>query len=108
MSSPFLTPVAGGVRLRVRLQPRSSHNRIVGLRGDALKVQVTAPPVEGEAHAALERVVAGAIAVPRSAVRVVGGAKSRDKVVEIATADGAAVSMLLERLAVNAGRRAVR
>jgi uncharacterized protein (TIGR00251 family) len=98
MKTPFLTPVAGGVRLRVRLQPRGSRNRIVGRRGDALKAQVTAAPVDGEANAALERLLAAAASVPRSTVRVVRGAKSRDKIVEVATTDAAAIAARLERL----------
>lgn len=98
MKTAFVMPVAGGVRLRVRLQPRGSHNRIVGRYGDALKAQVTAAPVDGAANAALERLVAAAAEVPRSTVRVIGGTKSRDKIVEVATADAAAIAARLERL----------
>ena len=99
MSAPFLSPVPGGVRVRVRVQPRAAHNRIVGHHGDALKAQVTAPPVDGEANAALERLFAAAAGVRRSTVRVVSGAKSRDKVVEVTTSDVATATARLERLA---------
>lgn len=96
MSASFLSSVPAGVRVRVRLQPRASHNRIVGRHGDTLKAQVTAPPVDGEANAALERLIAELVGLPRSAVRVVAGAKSRDKVVEVATADVATTTARLQ------------
>ncbi|HUI26004.1 MAG TPA: DUF167 domain-containing protein [Candidatus Kryptonia bacterium] len=99
MSAPLISPVPGGLRVRVRVQPRAPRNRILGHHGDALKAQVTAPPVDGEANAALERLVAAAAGVPRSTVRVVSGAKSRDKVIEVATQDVAKTIARLERLA---------
>jgi uncharacterized protein len=85
--------VSGGpaaVRLRVRLQPRAACNRIVGRHGDAIKIQVHAPPVEGAANAALIDLLAEALDVPRRAVRIVQGATGRDKLVEIHTPDPAA------------------
>ncbi len=48
-----------------------------------LRVRVTAPPVEGRANAALERLLASALDVPKSAVRVVSGARGREKTVVI-------------------------
>ncbi len=70
-------------RLQVQLQPRARQNRIVGRQGDVLKVQVHAPPVEGAANAALIEVLAAALEVPKRAVRVIRGATSRAKLVEI-------------------------
>ncbi|HVN83976.1 MAG TPA: DUF167 family protein [Candidatus Binatia bacterium] len=99
MSLLVLTYVEGAVRLRVRLQPRASRDRIVGLHGTALKAQVTAPPVEGAANAALEQLVAQAVGVGRSSVRVISGITSREKVVEVATLDSVAIARRLERLA---------
>jgi uncharacterized protein (TIGR00251 family) len=98
MIAPYLSLAADGVRLQVRVQPRASHNRLVGLRGDALKLQVTAPPVEGEANAAVIRLLASIVGVPQSAVQVVGGAKSRDKFVEIQTADPTRVATRVAEL----------
>lgn len=73
----------GSVRFRVRVQPRASRSEIVGLHGDALKVRLSAPPVEGAANAALVELLADALAVSRASVRIVGGATSRSKLVEV-------------------------
>ena len=71
------------MRFAVRVQPRASRSEIVGLHGDALKVRLTAPPVDGAANAALIELIASALGVARRAVRVVSGATSRGKVVEV-------------------------
>ncbi len=70
-------------RIRVRLTPRAARDEIVGWQGDVLRVRVTAPPAEGKANAALERLLAGAVGVPKSAVRVVSGTRAREKTVAI-------------------------
>jgi uncharacterized protein (TIGR00251 family) len=71
------------VRLRLRVQPRASRDAITGFRDDVLSVRVTAPPVDGAANAAVRGLLAEALGVARSRVRVVRGARGRDKVVEI-------------------------
>jgi uncharacterized protein len=91
-------PTAGVLRLRVHLQPGAGRDRIVGRHGDALKVQVRAAPVAGAANAALLAVLADAFAVPRRAVRLVHGATSRDKLVEIHGVDAALGRERLTRL----------
>jgi uncharacterized protein (TIGR00251 family) len=73
------------IRLRVHLQPRASQNRIVGMRGEAIKIAITAPPVEGAANAALLRFLARQLAMPPSALSLLSGEKSRDKQVLIRT-----------------------
>ena len=70
-------------RVEVRLQPRASRDEIVGWRSGRLLVRVTAPPVDERANEALRRVVAKHAGVPRSAVRIVRGSHSRDKLLEI-------------------------
>jgi uncharacterized protein (TIGR00251 family) len=84
------------LRLRVHLQPRAARTRIVGWHGDAVKIQVHAPPVEGAANAALVELLATTLAVPRRAVRILRGASGRDKLVEIESADLAACRARLE------------
>ena len=73
-----------GVRVSVRVQPRASSNGVVGLHGDALKVRLTAPPVEGAANDALVELLASALGISKSAITIVAGASSRSKVVELA------------------------
>jgi hypothetical protein len=73
----------GRARFSVHVQPRASRSGIVGLHGNALKVRVTAPPVDGAANSELVKVLAEAFAVPRSSVRILAGESSRSKIVEV-------------------------
>lgn len=79
-------------RLAVRLTPRGGGDRIDGWGEDAsgrplLKVRVSAPPVEGEANAALEKLLAKALRLPKSAVSVAAGQTARIKQVRIVGLD---------------------
>ena len=74
---------SGGVRFAVRLQPRASKNEIVGLQGSALKVRVTAPPVEGMANESLIELLSATLKVPRRNVCIVSGSASRTKILEV-------------------------
>lgn len=82
-----LEPAAGGVRFTVRVQPRASKNEVAGPIGDAVRIRLTAPPVEGAANAELIRFLSRALGVPKSAVRIARGERSRTKVVEVAGVD---------------------
>ena len=75
---------SNGLRFRVHVQPRASKSEIVGMHGDALKVRLTAPPVDSAANEALIALLAAALGVPRRDVQIVAGATSRAKVVEVA------------------------
>lgn len=75
------------VTLAVHVTPRSGRDEIVGWRGSELAVRVTAPPEGGKATAAVCKVVARALRVPKTSVRVVRGDTSRHKVLEIASID---------------------
>jgi uncharacterized protein len=80
---------ADGVRLAIRLTPRARANRIDGVARLAdgaavLKVSVTAPPAEGRANDALLHLLAKEWNVPRRDLAIVGGAKSRTKIVGVA------------------------
>lgn len=70
--------------LAVRVVPRASRDAIEGEYQGALKVRLTAPPVEDRANEALRRLLAARLKVPVSAVRIVAGEKSRNKRVVIA------------------------
>ncbi len=69
--------------LRVYVQPRASRDGIAGRHGDALKIRLTAPPVDGAANEALCRFLAKACGVAKSAVTVESGDASRRKTVRI-------------------------
>lgn len=87
---------APSVRLRVRLTPRASREEVTLKPDGTLVVRVSAPPVDGRANDALERAVASALRVAPSRVRLVRGARSRDKTVQI---DGLDANAVRERLA---------
>lgn len=72
------------VRFAVRVQPRSSREGVDGIHGGALRVRVNAPPVEDAANDAVVKVLAKTLGVAKSAVLIVGGARSRSKVIEVA------------------------
>jgi uncharacterized protein (TIGR00251 family) len=74
------------VFLPVIVQPRASRNAVVGLHGAALKIQLTAPPVEGAANEACLRFLAALLGVRRSQIAIVKGEKSRQKLIRIAQA----------------------
>ncbi len=78
---PLETP--DGLVFAVRVQPRASRNEVAGLQGDALKVRLTAPPVEGEANRALVAFLAEVCGVRRADVELLSGETSRDKRVRI-------------------------
>ncbi len=75
---------AGGSSLRVRVKPRAPRDELAGERDGALVVRLMAPPVEGEANAALVRFLARALGVPPSAVTIAQGARGREKVLTVA------------------------
>ena len=84
----------GGVRFAVRVQPRASRSEIVGVHGDAMKIRLSAPPVDGAANEALVELIADLLGVGRRAVRIVSGEASRSKVVEVEGVTAAAVLRL--------------
>jgi len=70
-------------RLTVRVHPRARRSAVTGRLGDAWKLDLAAPPVEGKANQECVRFFAELARVPRARVRIVTGAASRLKVVEI-------------------------
>ena len=83
------------VRIQLRVSPGARRSAVAGRYGDGWKVRVAAPPEGGRANAELERHLAGLLGVDRRAVRVVAGARSRDKVVEVDGVSAAAVTAAL-------------
>lgn len=78
-----VSSVNGRVRFAVHVQPRASRSEVAGIHGDALKVRLSAPPVDGAANDALIEFLAELFAVGRRSVRILAGETSRSKVIEI-------------------------
>lgn len=87
---------ATGVRVSVRVQPRATANEIVGVHGDAMKVRLTAPPVDGAANEALVSFFSGAFGIPPRDITIVAGSSSRSKVVELTGITADRVRRLVE------------
>jgi uncharacterized protein (TIGR00251 family) len=81
--------------LPVKVVPGASRDGIAGWLGEALKVRVCAPAERGKANAAVERLIAEALGVPERCARVVSGATSARKIIEIDGLDEAEVRRLL-------------
>jgi hypothetical protein len=71
------------ITLTLHVQPGAKRSEISGLHGDALKLKLAAPPIEGRANDALLRFIAGLFDVPLRQVELKQGAQSRHKVVAI-------------------------
>lgn len=84
-----------GATFSVRVHPRAHKNAITGAMGDALKLALTAPPVEGQANQACVEFLAEFLNVPRASVTIVAGQSSRNKVIRVA---GRTAAQLEERL----------
>jgi hypothetical protein len=74
----------GSIIFVIRVTPRASRDAIGGEHQGAVKVRLTAPPLEDRANDALGRLLAARLNVPVSAVRIVGGEKNRNKRVSVA------------------------
>lgn len=69
--------------LIIHVVPRARETAVAGRHGDAIRIRVAAPPVDGAANAELVRFLAERLGVPRAAVRIASGAASRRKTVEV-------------------------
>jgi uncharacterized protein (TIGR00251 family) len=79
-----LHETAKGISFSVKVHPRARKNAITGVVGDALKLALTAPPVEGKANLAVIEFFADLFAIPRASVTIASGETSRNKIVRIA------------------------
>jgi len=89
-----ITEHAGAVAFAVRVTPRASRDTIEGEHAGALKIRLTAPPIEDRANVALRRLLAAQLNLPLSAVRILAGEKSRTKRVSIAGVSRAQIAAL--------------
>jgi hypothetical protein len=78
-----INETASGVTLTIKIQPRARKNALMGELGGALKIAVTAPPVDGRANDACVTLLATVLRVPRSAVTITSGHSGRMKVIHV-------------------------
>ena len=93
-----VTESAKGIVFAVKVHPRARKNAITGTVGDALKLALTAPPVEGKANQAVIEFFADLFAIPRSSVTIASGETSRNKVVRVAGVTGEAARQRLTKI----------
>lgn len=86
------------IRLAVRVQPRASRDEVCGWEDQVLKVRVTAPATEGAANEACLRVLADWLGVPKSHLTILRGARSRHKLIAVASLDEESLRRRLARL----------
>lgn len=90
-----LREIAAGIVLKVSVQPKASRNEATGIHDGALKLRLTAPPIEGAANAACLAFLAQLFHVQKSRLRIIRGHRSRQKWVQI---EGVTRGMIFEEL----------
>ena len=95
MSAWFREGSAGEFTLTLHIQPGAKKTEIAGLHGDALKIRLAAPPVDGKANATLIDFIADRLNLPKSRVEIKTGHSGRRKVVGVAGASSSAIQALL-------------
>lgn len=84
-------------RVAVKVHPRAKRSAVTGRLGEAWKVDLAAPPVDGKANEECIRFFAELVGVPKSSVRIVTGATGRNKVVEVEGVAQEALDAILRR-----------
>ena len=93
---PYLQTLSdGNLLLSLYVQPRSSRNELAGLHGDALKLRLTTPPVDGRANKAVISFLAKLLKIPKSAIIIRRGLQSRSKKVLLSGLDEEKVRSLV-------------
>ena len=102
---PFMKTTPQGILLKVYVQPRAARNSIAGIHGEAIKIRLTAPPVEGAANSMCTKVLAKFLKIPKTAIHIVAGKTSRTKHILLQPQEGADFlkeTQRLQRLLVSA------
>jgi len=86
---------AQGAQFVLRVQPRSSRNAIAGVIGDAVKLAITAPPVDGKANQAVIDFLAKLFSVPKSSITILSGETGRNKLIAVRSLTAEQVRKLL-------------
>jgi uncharacterized protein (TIGR00251 family) len=95
MDASFAKDVADGCTLSVRVHPGARKNGATGIHADAVKIVLTAPPVDGKANEALIAFLADALGLPRARIVLVSGLTSRAKILRITGKSAAEVAAAL-------------
>jgi uncharacterized protein (TIGR00251 family) len=82
--------------LNLHIQPRASKSEVCGIQGDALKIRLTSPPVDGAANKLCREFLAELFHVPKSAVEIISGEASRHKRVKINDSDPARLQQIVD------------
>lgn len=72
-----------GIIFRIRVRTSASCNKIKGLRGEALKIDINAPPIKGKANKECIRFLAKELRIPKADIEILSGLKSKDKLIKI-------------------------
>jgi uncharacterized protein len=91
-----------GVTFTLKIHPRAKKNAITGVVGDALKLSLTAPPIDGRANQACIEFLSDLLHVPRSSINIVSGQSSRRKLIRVTGISAEQLKTTLEKL-VSAG-----
>ncbi len=94
MSEWLRVAADGRITLTLHIQPGAKKTEFAGLHGDALKIRLAAPPVDGKANEALIKFVAETLKLPKSAVNLKSGQTSRRKILEVSGSSQAAIAQL--------------
>ncbi|HET7871936.1 MAG TPA: DUF167 domain-containing protein [Terriglobales bacterium] len=89
---------AKGVTFAVKVHPRARKNQVTGIVGDALKLALTAPPVEGRANQAVVEFFADLFRIPRSSVTIASGENSRNKAIRVYGITGVEIRHRLQKV----------
>ncbi len=95
---PFLTVTDTTCTIKVLVQPKSSKNSIEGIQRDALKIKLTAAPVEGEANKALVAYLSKKLKIKKNHIEIKKGLTSKTKLVQIRGVESKELERILKKL----------
>jgi uncharacterized protein (TIGR00251 family) len=90
-----VTEKDGAVTFRLRVQPRAARDEVTGEHNGAIKLRISAPPVDGKANEACRRLIAKLVGVSPSAVEIIAGESSKDKVIRVHNVTAERIRQLL-------------
>jgi hypothetical protein len=86
-----------GATFAVRVHPRAKRTAITGIIGEALKISLSAPPLEGRANEELTEFLCGLLDVPRSAIHILTGTNTRNKVIRVSGHSASELTLALKK-----------